>query len=101
MKIQLLPVRDFVKDFIYKTIYVYVHVIEINDYLLDRLFGFVTITSDVQEKQRKFACHVFECNVSADDICAAMATANKMAFKELMEQKAKAYQEVMFSLVLK
>ncbi|XP_052213911.1 DCC-interacting protein 13-alpha-like isoform X2 [Dreissena polymorpha] len=49
-----------------------------------RLFGFITRNKG----EGSYACHVFECNISAIEICNAIATATKMAFHALMEKKA-------------
>lgn len=50
----------------------------------NRLFGFITRNKG----EGSYACHVFECNVSAQEICQAISTATKMAFHALMEKKA-------------
>ncbi|XP_060583550.1 DCC-interacting protein 13-alpha-like [Ruditapes philippinarum] len=50
----------------------------------NRLFGFITRNKG----EGSYACHVFECNVSAGEICNAIGTATKMAFHALMEKKA-------------
>ncbi|XP_053377030.1 DCC-interacting protein 13-alpha-like isoform X2 [Mercenaria mercenaria] len=50
----------------------------------NRLFGFITRNKG----EGSYACHVFECNVSAAEICNAIGTATKMAFHALMEKKA-------------
>ncbi|KAL4227086.1 DCC-interacting protein 13-alpha [Mactra antiquata] len=50
----------------------------------NRLFGFITRNKG----EGSYACHVFECNVSAEEICTAIGTATKMAFHALMEKKA-------------
>lgn len=50
----------------------------------NRLFGFITRNKG----EGSYACHVFECNVSAEEICQAIGTATKMAFHALMEKKA-------------
>ncbi|KAL5015394.1 hypothetical protein ScPMuIL_009664 [Solemya velum] len=51
-----------------------------------RLFGFITRTKT--SDGASFACHVFEGNSSADEICQAISTATKLAFQVLMEKKA-------------
>ncbi|KAK3101785.1 hypothetical protein FSP39_006317, partial [Pinctada imbricata] len=53
-----------------------------------RLFGFITRTKSSGSTSSQFACHVFECNVSAEEICQAVGTATKLAFQALMEKKA-------------
>lgn len=53
-----------------------------------RLFGFITRNRQTGLPNPSFACHVFECNVSADEICSAIQTATKLAFQALMEKKA-------------
>lgn len=50
----------------------------------NRLFGFITRNKG----EGSYACHVFECNVSAEEICQAIGTATKMAFHALMAKKA-------------
>ncbi|KAJ8301696.1 hypothetical protein KUTeg_020683 [Tegillarca granosa] len=54
----------------------------------NRLFGFITRNKQPGATLSTFACHVFECNVSADEICQAIGTATKLAFQALMEKKA-------------
>lgn len=49
-----------------------------------RLFGFITRNRQTGLPNPSFACHVFECNVSADEICSAIQTATKLAFQALM-----------------
>lgn len=51
-----------------------------------RLFGFITRTPPSKEQgdMSTFACHVFECNASADEICHAISTATKLAFEALL-----------------
>ncbi|VDI24085.1 DCC-interacting protein 13 alpha [Mytilus galloprovincialis] len=53
-----------------------------------RLFGFITRNRQTGLPNPSFACHVFECNVSAEEICSAIQTATKLAFQALMEKKA-------------
>lgn len=52
-----------------------------------RLFAFITRTKPPGATQSTFSCHVFECNISADEICLAIGTATKLAFQALMEKK--------------
>ncbi|XP_052084449.1 DCC-interacting protein 13-alpha-like isoform X2 [Mytilus californianus] len=49
-----------------------------------RLFGFITRNRQTGLPNPSFACHVFECNVSAEEICSAIQTATKLAFQALM-----------------
>ncbi|KAI0215170.1 DCC-interacting protein 13-alpha [Lamellibrachia satsuma] len=51
-----------------------------------RLFGFITRTPPSKEQgdTSTFACYVFECNTSADEICHAISTATKLAFEALL-----------------
>uniref|UniRef100_K1R604 DCC-interacting protein 13-alpha n=1 Tax=Magallana gigas TaxID=29159 RepID=K1R604_MAGGI len=53
-----------------------------------RLFGFITRTKPPGATNSTFSCHVFECNISAEEICQAIGTATKLAFQALMEKKA-------------
>ncbi|CAL1532089.1 unnamed protein product [Lymnaea stagnalis] len=68
----------------------------------NRLFGFITRNrtlantaaegkqSDGDKTQNaapSFACHVFESNTTAEDICQAISTATKVAFQALMEKR--------------
>ncbi|RUS86010.1 hypothetical protein EGW08_006222 [Elysia chlorotica] len=65
----------------------------------NRLFGFITRTrnpgtkpsspSSDQEQNSgpTFACHVFECNTTAEDICQAISTSTKIAYQALMERR--------------
>ncbi|XP_052779539.1 DCC-interacting protein 13-alpha-like isoform X3 [Mya arenaria] len=50
----------------------------------NRLFGFITRNKG----EGSYACHIFECNVSSEEICSAIGSATKMAFHALMEKKA-------------
>ncbi|KAL3853218.1 hypothetical protein ACJMK2_016775 [Sinanodonta woodiana] len=52
----------------------------------NRLLGF--ITRNRGSSLGTFACHVFETNVPAVEICQAISTATKLAFQALMEKKA-------------
>ncbi|XP_062578801.1 DCC-interacting protein 13-alpha-like isoform X5 [Saccostrea cucullata] len=52
-----------------------------------RLFAFITRTKPPGATQSTFSCHVFECNISADEICLAIGTATKLAFQALMQRK--------------
>jgi len=67
----------------------------------NRLFGFITRNrpppaSPAGEEKEKpssvatFACHVFETNKTAEDICQAISTATKIAFQALMKQEMSA-----------
>ncbi|CAG2198738.1 unnamed protein product [Mytilus edulis] len=49
-----------------------------------KLFGFITRNRQTGLPNPSFACHVFECNVSAEEICSAIQTATKLAFQALM-----------------
>ncbi|ELU15980.1 hypothetical protein CAPTEDRAFT_171114 [Capitella teleta] len=54
-----------------------------------RLFGFITRTKAADSTSAAtFACHVFECNTSGEEICHAINTATKLAFQALMEVQA-------------
>ncbi|XP_052678245.1 DCC-interacting protein 13-alpha-like isoform X6 [Crassostrea angulata] len=53
-----------------------------------RLFGFITRTKPPGATNSTFSCHVFDCNISAEEICQAIGTATKLAFQALMEKKA-------------
>ncbi|GFR93090.1 DCC-interacting protein 13-alpha [Elysia marginata] len=65
----------------------------------NRLFGFITRSrpptaksgspSSEQEQNSgpTFACHVFECNTTAEDICQAISTSTKIAYQALMERR--------------
>nr|XP_022299277.1 DCC-interacting protein 13-alpha-like isoform X8 [Crassostrea virginica] len=52
-----------------------------------RLFGFITRTKAPEATHSSFSCHVFECNISAEEICQAIGTATKLAFQALMQRK--------------
>lgn len=52
-----------------------------------RLFGFITRTKPPGATNSTFSCHVFECNISAEEICQAIGTATKLAFQALMQRK--------------
>ncbi|XP_056000625.1 DCC-interacting protein 13-alpha-like isoform X7 [Ostrea edulis] len=52
-----------------------------------RLFAFITRTKPPGANQSTFSCHVFECNISAEEICQAIGTATKLAFQALMQRK--------------
>ncbi|XP_061175855.1 DCC-interacting protein 13-alpha-like isoform X4 [Saccostrea echinata] len=52
-----------------------------------RLFAFITRTKPPGATQSTFSCHVFECNISAEEICLAIGTATKLAFQALMQRK--------------
>ncbi|XP_059171772.1 DCC-interacting protein 13-alpha-like isoform X2 [Physella acuta] len=65
----------------------------------NRLFGFITrnrvMTNPPETKSAEgdknpvptFACHVFESNTTAEDICQAISTATKVAYQALMEKR--------------
>ncbi|XP_060079212.1 DCC-interacting protein 13-alpha-like isoform X2 [Ylistrum balloti] len=59
----------------------------------NRLFGFITRTKAPGAAISTFACHVFECNVSAEEICQAIGTATKLAFQAIMERKKQTKQQ--------
>ncbi|XP_021370338.1 DCC-interacting protein 13-alpha-like isoform X1 [Mizuhopecten yessoensis] len=59
----------------------------------NRLFGFITRTKAPGAAISTFACHVFECNVSAEEICQAIGTATKLAFQAIMERKHQTKQQ--------
>lgn len=59
----------------------------------NRLFGFITRTKAPGAAISTFACHVFECNVSAEEICQAIGTATKLAFQAIIERKKQTKQQ--------
>ncbi|GFO15601.1 Dcc-interacting protein 13-alpha [Plakobranchus ocellatus] len=66
----------------------------------NRLFGFITRTrmptskpasptaDQEQNSGPTFACHVFECNTTAEDICQAISTSTKIAYQALMKRES-------------
>ncbi|XP_046548744.1 LOW QUALITY PROTEIN: DCC-interacting protein 13-alpha-like [Haliotis rubra] len=52
-----------------------------------RLFGFITRNRS-EGGGVTFACHVFESNNSAEEICQAISTATKIAFQAIMEKRS-------------
>lgn len=54
-----------------------------------RLFGLISRTrSATPERRPHFTCHVFECNTTGEEICAALGAVTRIAFQALMERKA-------------
>ncbi|XP_064604582.1 DCC-interacting protein 13-alpha-like isoform X3 [Liolophura sinensis] len=51
-----------------------------------RLFGFITRSRS--DGPASYACHVFECDKSGDEICQAISTATQMAYQAYMEKRA-------------
>lgn len=66
----------------------------------NRLFGFITRSRPTSTKAASpssdqdqtpgptFACHVFECNTTAEDICQAISTSTKIAYQALMKRES-------------
>ncbi|XP_013390829.1 DCC-interacting protein 13-alpha-like [Lingula anatina] len=53
-----------------------------------RLFAFITRNRGTTGTPPSFTCHVFECDLSGEEICQAITTATKMAFQAVMEKRA-------------
>ncbi|XP_074646175.1 DCC-interacting protein 13-alpha-like isoform X3 [Tubulanus polymorphus] len=54
-----------------------------------RLFAFITRNKAGGGEQPTFACHVFECNATGEEICQSISGATKVAFHSLMERRSK------------
>ncbi|XP_064632170.1 DCC-interacting protein 13-alpha-like isoform X2 [Lineus longissimus] len=51
-----------------------------------RLFAFITRNKEGSaDGHPSFACHVFECNTSGEEICQAISAATRLAFQSLMD----------------